>query len=340
MMSMTLWLVSVLVPLQIVIGDLHGLNTIEHQPAKIAAMEGCGPRRRVRRGAVRDPDETAETNRFEIAIPALASLYLRHSFDGVVAGPARMAAADRPPVAVVFFAFRVMVGVGMLLLLIVVLGGWLRARGRLFTTPWFLALCQYAAPLGFVAVIAGWVTDRGGRQPWVIYGLMRTRDAVSPTLTGGDVVSRSRSTSRSTWWCSAAACASCCGWIRRARRARCEPASEPIAGAAGAAALRCRSGGRARHDPRSRAAVGRRSSARRCSCTCCSTASTSASACCSRHAPDTQARDLMVSSVAPIWDGNETWLVLGGLALLSAFPVAFAVMMPALYFPICSCWSG
>jgi cytochrome d ubiquinol oxidase subunit I len=79
------------------------------------------------------------------------------------------------------------VGVGLLLLLIVVLGGWLRSRGRLFTSPWYLVLCQYAGPLGFVAVIAGWVTTEAGRQPWVIYNVLRTHDAVSPTLTGGVV---------------------------------------------------------------------------------------------------------------------------------------------------------
>jgi cytochrome d ubiquinol oxidase subunit I len=87
----------------------------------------------------------------------------------------------------VFFAFRVMVGVGLLLLAIVAIGLWLRWRGRLFTTPWFLALCQYAAPLGFVAVVAGWVTTEVGRQPWVVYGQMRTAAAVSPTLSGPDV---------------------------------------------------------------------------------------------------------------------------------------------------------
>jgi cytochrome d ubiquinol oxidase subunit I len=188
MLSMTLWLVTVLVPLQIVIGDLHGVNTVEHQPAKIAAMEGLWTTT-ARAPAVlfAIPDETAEQNRFEIAIPVLASIYLTHDPDGVVRGLRDWPPADRPPVAVVFFAFRAMVGVGLLLLAIVALGGWLRWRGRLFTTPWFLALCQYAAPLGFVAVIAGWVTTEAGRQPWVVYGLMRTRDAVSPTLTGGDV---------------------------------------------------------------------------------------------------------------------------------------------------------
>jgi cytochrome d ubiquinol oxidase subunit I len=188
MMSMTLWLVSVLVPLQIVLGDLHGLNTIAHQPAKIAAMEGLwSTTARAPAVLFAIPDESAEANRFEIAIPALASLYLRHDLDGVVQGLHEWPQADRPPVAVVFFAFRIMVGVGLLLLAIVALGGWLRWRGRLFTSPWFLALCQYAGPLGFVAVIAGWVTTEAGRQPWVVYGLMRTRDAVSPTLSGGDV---------------------------------------------------------------------------------------------------------------------------------------------------------
>ncbi len=188
MLSMTLWLVSVLVPLQIVIGDLHGLNTIEHQPAKIAAMEGLwNTTARAPAVLFAIPDEAAETNRFEVAIPGLASLYLRHDLDGVVQGLRDWPPADRPPVAIVFFAFRAMVGVGLLLLAIVALGNWLRWRGRLFTTPWFLALCQYAAPLGFVAVIAGWVTTEVGRQPWVVYGQMRTAQAVSPTLTGADV---------------------------------------------------------------------------------------------------------------------------------------------------------
>ncbi len=188
MLTMGLWLVTLLVPAQIVIGDLHGVNTFHHQPAKIAAMEGLWETR-TRAPAVlfAIPDESAERNRFEIAIPGLASLYLAHDLDGVVRGLREWAPDDRPPVAIVFFAFRVMVGIGVLMLALVAVGQWLRLRRRLFDRPWFLRLLQYSAPIGFVAVIAGWITTEAGRQPWVVYGLMRTRDAVSPSITGGDV---------------------------------------------------------------------------------------------------------------------------------------------------------
>jgi cytochrome d ubiquinol oxidase subunit I len=94
---------------------------------------------------------------------------------------------DRPPVAIVYFAFRIMVGIGVLMLLIVAAGWWLKLRGRLFTSPGFLRTAQYAMPLGFCAVLAGWTVTEVGRQPWVVYGLMRTRDAVSPSLTAVDV---------------------------------------------------------------------------------------------------------------------------------------------------------
>ncbi|NJN39873.1 MAG: cytochrome ubiquinol oxidase subunit I [Gammaproteobacteria bacterium] len=189
MMSMTFWLLSLSVPLQLVIGDSHGLNTLAHQPVKIAAMEGLwetGGRAPMVLFAI--PDEQAETNRYEIAIPALASLYLTHDIDGVVRGLKDFPRADRPPVAPVFFAFRIMVGIGVLMLAVVVWSWWLRARKRLFDSRLFLVVCQAMIPLGFVAVIAGWVVTEVGRQPWVVYGLMRTRDAVSPSLTGTDVL--------------------------------------------------------------------------------------------------------------------------------------------------------
>ena len=99
-----------------------------------------------------------------------------------------MAAEDRPPVAIVFFAFRIMVGIGLLLLLIVAVGTWLRWRGRLYDSGWFLRCCEFAWPLGFLAVLAGWTTTEVGRQPWTVYGLMRTADSVSPSLTGADVL--------------------------------------------------------------------------------------------------------------------------------------------------------
>ena len=188
MMSMTFWLLTALVPLQIVLGDLHGLNTLEHQPAKLAAMEGLWESGKgVPAVIFAIPDEEAETNRAEIAIPKLASLYLRHSIDGEVQGLKAFPKEDRPPVAPVFFAFRIMVGIGVLMLVMVLWSLVLRSRGRLFSSPPFLAACQAMIPAGFIAVIAGWTVTEVGRQPWVVYGLMRTRDAVSPTLTGADV---------------------------------------------------------------------------------------------------------------------------------------------------------
>lgn len=188
MVKMGLAFLSVAVPLQIVLGDLHGLNTLEHQPAKVAAMEGLWETQRgVPASIFAIPDQDAETNHFELAIPHLASLYLTHSWNGEVKGLKEWAPEDRPPVAVVYFAFRIMVGLGMLMLLTVALG-WLAAfKGRLYQAPWFLRLARVLMPAGFVAVLAGWTTTEVGRQPWVVYGMLRTRDAVSPTLTTTDV---------------------------------------------------------------------------------------------------------------------------------------------------------
>ncbi|MCG6875479.1 MAG: cytochrome ubiquinol oxidase subunit I [Betaproteobacteria bacterium] len=189
MMSMTFWLLSLSVPLQLVIGDSHGLNTLAHQPVKISAMEGLWKTEsRAPMVLFAIPDEAAETNRYEIAIPALASIYLTHDIDGVVQGLKAFPRADRPPVIPVFFAFRAMVGIGVLMLAVVAWSWWLRARKRLFDSRLFLVVCQAMIPLGFVAVIAGWIVTEVGRQPWVVYGLMRTSDAVSPSLTGSDVV--------------------------------------------------------------------------------------------------------------------------------------------------------
>jgi cytochrome d ubiquinol oxidase subunit I len=189
MLSMTLWLVTVLVPAQIVIGDLHGLNTLLYQPAKVAAMvANLDTQRRMPLIVFAIPSETAELNRFEISIPALGSLILTHSADGEVKGLKDWPKQDRAPVGIVFFAFRVMVGIGLLMLAIVAASLGLRASGRLYDTAWFQRACLWASPLGFVAVIAGWTTTEVGRQPWVVQGLMRTRDAVSPSLSTIDVM--------------------------------------------------------------------------------------------------------------------------------------------------------
>ncbi len=186
MFSMTLWLVALLAPLQVLIGDLHGLDTFEHQPAKIAAMEGHWD---TQRGAplilFAIPDSAAETNHLQIGIPRLASLILTHDLDGEVPGLREWAPEDRPPVGPVFWAFRVMVAIGFAMLGVAALGLWLRWKGRLFDTPWFQKLCLAMMPTPFIAVLGGWLTTEIGRQPWVIYGIMRTEDAISPSLTGG-----------------------------------------------------------------------------------------------------------------------------------------------------------
>jgi len=188
MLSMTLWLLTVLVPLQILIGDLHGLNTREHQPAKLAAIEArWDTERRVPLTLFAIPSDKAERNYFAIDVPWLGSLILTHNLDGEVKGLKDFPADQRPPVAIPFFAFRIMVGCAVVMLGLVLLGGWLRWRGRLYDTPLFLDLAQFAAPLGFVAVIAGWCVTEVGRQPWTVYGLLRTTESVSPSLTGFDV---------------------------------------------------------------------------------------------------------------------------------------------------------
>ena len=189
MFSMTLWLLSALVPLQILLGDLHGLNTLEHQPAKLAAIEShWETASRVPLTLFAIPDEISETNRYSIEIPILGSLVLAHDPNAVIKGLKDWPPRDRPPVAIPFFAFRIMVGIGTIMLGLVVASWWLRFKGRLFETRWLLQGCQLMAPLGFVAVLAGWITTEVGRQPWTVYGLLRTADSVSPSLTGTDVL--------------------------------------------------------------------------------------------------------------------------------------------------------
>jgi cytochrome d ubiquinol oxidase subunit I len=189
MLAMGVILASVLVPAQALIGDAHGLNTLEHEPQKVAAMEGLWETRTsVPAVLIAVPDEADEANRFEVSVPHLASLYLTHSWDGAVRGLKSFAAADRPPVAPVFFAFRIMIGMWVIMFALTVTAWWLAWRGTLFTSRGYLRAATWAIPAGFVAVIAGWTTTEVGRQPYVVYGLLRTSDAVTPMLTGGDVV--------------------------------------------------------------------------------------------------------------------------------------------------------
>ena len=189
MVRMALNLLIVLVPLQIVLGDMHGLNTRAYQPTKLAAIEGLYDTEKPDALALFGiPDDAAERLRYAVRIPHLGSLILTHTWGGEVRGLKDWPPADRPPVWPVFFGFRIMVGIGLLMLATVVAGWILRLRGALFFTGWFLRLCQWTVPLGFIAVIAGWTTTEVGRQPWTVFGLMRTADSVSPSLTGGDVL--------------------------------------------------------------------------------------------------------------------------------------------------------
>ncbi|HET6468404.1 MAG TPA: cytochrome ubiquinol oxidase subunit I, partial [Geminicoccaceae bacterium] len=186
--SMALGLISVLAPLQLILGDLHGLNTLEHQPAKIAAMEGHWE---TRAGApfvvFALPDQEAEANRFEVAIPYLGGLILTHGFEEEVLGLKHWAPEDRPYVPLVFWSFRVMLGLGMVMIAVGLTSLYLRWRGRLYDAHWFQRVCLWCLPIGFVALLAGWFTTEVGRQPWVVYGLLRTVDAASPAITGGGV---------------------------------------------------------------------------------------------------------------------------------------------------------
>src|SRR5439155_4830403 len=167
----------------------HGLNTHEHQPAKLAAIEAnWETQSRMPLLLFAWPDERAEVNRFEVGIPALGSVIIAHDANGVIKGLKEWKPEDRPPVALPFFSFRLMVGIGVVLIALVVCSWWIWWRGELASSRWFLKFCELASPLGFVAVIAGWVTTETGRQPWVVYGLMRTRDGVTPSLAGSDVL--------------------------------------------------------------------------------------------------------------------------------------------------------
>jgi cytochrome d ubiquinol oxidase subunit I len=189
MLSTSAWLITVLVPIQILLGDMHGLNTLQYQPAKLAAIEANWTREsHAALTLFAIPDQAKETNHLSIEVPELGSLILTHSFNGVVPGLKDYPADHRAPVILPFFAFRIMVGLGLVMLAIAALSLWLRMRKRLHDTAWFLRICEFAGPIGFLAVLAGWTVTETGRQPWLVYGVLRTADSVSPSLSGGDVL--------------------------------------------------------------------------------------------------------------------------------------------------------
>lgn len=175
---------AIAVPAQIVVGDLHGLNTLQHQPLKVAAMEAHWHHGADGEGVplvvFALPDEKQAHNQFEVAIPRLGSLILTHSLDGTFTPLTSVPASDRPPVVPVFFAFRIMVGLGTLMLALAWLSAWALWRRRLPRSRWLLLGWTVMLPSGFIALLSGWFVTEMGRQPWVIHGLLRTADAAGP----------------------------------------------------------------------------------------------------------------------------------------------------------------
>ncbi|MEA9566101.1 MULTISPECIES: cytochrome ubiquinol oxidase subunit I [unclassified Xanthomonas] len=192
MLRLSVAFAAIVLPIQVMVGDQHGLNTLEHQPLKVAAMEAHWHNEKAGAGVplvvFALPNAEAERNDYEVAIPRLGSLILTHSTDGEITPLTSVPRDQRPPVAPVFFAFRIMVGLGMAMLLL----SWISAiawwRGRLHAKALILAW-NVMLPAGFIALVAGWFVTEIGRQPWVVYGLLRTADAVGPQSTATVAVS-------------------------------------------------------------------------------------------------------------------------------------------------------
>jgi len=192
MLRLAVVFAAIAVPAQIFAGDLHGLNVGKHQPIKLAAIEGHW---RDEPGEASTPlvlfgvpNQQAERNDYEIKVPVLGSVILTHSLTGRIQPLTSVPASERPPVLPVFYAFRVMVGLGTVMLLLTLASLWQWRRGRLFDTAWLLRGWNAMLPSGFVCILAGWYVVEIGRQPYVVYGLLHTRDAVTPTLAVGSVL--------------------------------------------------------------------------------------------------------------------------------------------------------
>jgi cytochrome d ubiquinol oxidase subunit I len=182
-LSLAMWIVLFLVPLQMFLGDQHGQNTRQYQPMKLAAIEArWDTASSVPLTLFAWPDQKDATNLWPIDIPYLGSLILTHSWNGEIQGLKQVAPQDRPYVPIVFFAFRAMVGIGILLFALSIFGAYLRWRGQLFTRRRFLITLVITMPFSFVAIISGWIVTEAGRQPWVVYGAVRTADAASPLV--------------------------------------------------------------------------------------------------------------------------------------------------------------
>ncbi|QYK11210.1 cytochrome ubiquinol oxidase subunit I [Shewanella rhizosphaerae] len=182
MFSMAMGMILLVAPLQALVGDAHGLNTLEYQPAKIAAIEGHWdnkPGEATPLILFGVPDMDAEATRFSLEVPYLGSLILTHSLYKQIPALKSFPKEDRPNSTLVFWSFRVMAGLGMLMILAALAALWLRRKGKLYTNKSFHRFILLMGPSGLIALLAGWFTTEVGRQPWVVYGMMRTRDAAS-----------------------------------------------------------------------------------------------------------------------------------------------------------------
>lgn len=182
MFAMAMGMILVAAPVQILVGDMHGLNTLEHQPAKVMAMEGHFESHPDGAPLILFglPDREAATVHAAVEIPKLSSLILKHDPNAPLAGLDTIDRADWPPVEIVFWSFRIMVALGMAMLLLGVWALYARVRKRLYDAPWLHRFAIVMGPMGFVAVLAGWITTEVGRQPWTVYGLLRTADSAAP----------------------------------------------------------------------------------------------------------------------------------------------------------------
>ncbi len=188
MLIMAAFFVVIMAPLQVFLGDLHGLNTLKHQPAKVAAMEGIWEDEKgasLKIFAIPNQDE--EKNDYEIAIPKLASIILTHNSEGEIKGLKSFAKEDRPRVLPIFFAFRIMVAIGAAMLLLGLLSVVQYFRGKLFDSKFLQFSWMIMMPSGFIALLAGWFVTEIGRQPFTVYGVIRTAESISPSVVGAQV---------------------------------------------------------------------------------------------------------------------------------------------------------
>jgi cytochrome bd ubiquinol oxidase subunit I len=182
MFSMAMWMVSLVAPIQMLAGDQHGLNTLKHQPAKVMAMEGHYQSHPNGAPLILFglPDQAEAKVRYAIEVPKMSSLILKHSPNAPLAGLDTVPRKDWPPVAITFWSFRVMVGMGCLIVGLGLLSLWVRWRGELYQSRLFHGIAMAMGPAGFIAVLAGWITTETGRQPFTVFGLLRTVESVSP----------------------------------------------------------------------------------------------------------------------------------------------------------------